>query len=202
MPSVIASGETTTIPAGRVVVHPNLQVDGVLNVEGSLFIPAGGSVSDTAVDTDVLTVSTAATLPSATTIGSVSAVELGYLDGVTSNIQTQISTLTTSVDALKDVAQNTQSVSYTLALSDRGKSIDTSAGVTVPLNSAVAFPVGSVITITNTSSAAITITQTAGVTLRNAGTTTTGNRTLANYGMATLRKIATDTWFISGAGVS
>jgi hypothetical protein len=94
MPSVIASGETTTIPAGRVVVHPNLQVDGVLNVEGSLFIPAGGSISDTAVDTDVLTVSTAATLPSATTIGSVSAVELGYLDGVTSNIQTQINGIT------------------------------------------------------------------------------------------------------------
>ena len=129
------------------------------------------------------------------TLGNISTTELGYLDGVTGNIQT-------SLDLLKSVPANVQSTSYTLALSDRGLSIDTSAGVTVPLNSAVAFPIGTVITITNTSAAAITITQTAGVTLRNAGTTTTGNRTLANYGMATLRKVATDTWFISGAGLS
>lgn len=133
---------------------------------------------------------------------SVSHAELGYLDGVTSNIQTQFNTLTTNLDALKDVATNTQSVSYTLALTDRGKSIDTSASVTVPLNSTVAFPIGTVITITNTSAAAITLTQTAGVTLRQAGTANTGNRTLAAYGMATLRKVATDTWFISGAGLS
>ena len=101
-----------------------------------------------------------------------------------------------------DVAANAQSTSYTLSLTDRGKSIDTTAGVTVPLNATVAFPIGTVITITNTSAAAITLTQTAGVTLRQAGTANTGNRTLAAYGMATLRKTATDTWFISGAGLS
>lgn len=106
------------------------------------------------------------------------------------------------VDALKDVPSSVKSTSYTLALADRGNSIDTSAGVTIPLNSAVAFPIGTVITITNTSAAAITLTQTAGVTLRQAGTANTGNRTLAAYGMATLRKTATDTWFISGAGLS
>lgn len=99
-------------------------------------------------------------------------------------------------------SQNIKSTAYTLALTDRGKSIDTTAGVTVPLNTSVAFPIGSVITITNTSASAIPITQTSGVTLRQAGTTNTGNRTLAAYGMATLRKVATDTWFIGGAGVS
>jgi len=52
MPSVIASGETTTIPAGRTVVHPNLQVDGVLDVQGSLFVPAGGTMTATSVDVD------------------------------------------------------------------------------------------------------------------------------------------------------
>lgn len=107
-----------------------------------------------------------------------------------------------AVDALKDVAPNPKSTSYTLALTDRGMSIDTSAGVTVPLNSAVAFPVGSTVSVTNTSSVAITVTQTAGVTLRQAGTVNTGNRTLAGYGVATLRKIATDTWILAGAGVT
>jgi len=43
MPSTIAVGETTTIPAGRVVVHPNLQVDGTLDIQGDLFIPSGGT---------------------------------------------------------------------------------------------------------------------------------------------------------------
>lgn len=106
------------------------------------------------------------------------------------------------VDALKDVSANVQSASYTLTLTDRGKSIDTTAGVTIPLNSAVAFPVGSIVSITNTSTASITITATTNVTLCLAGTSTTGNRTLALFGVATMRKISTDTWVISGAGLS
>lgn len=105
-------------------------------------------------------------------------------------------------DAFKDVAANAQSGSYTLALTDRGGSVDSTAGVTIPPNSTVAFPVGSVVAGCNTSASAVTITQGAGVTLRQAGTANIGNRTLAGYGMWTARKTATDTWFISGAGLS
>lgn len=54
VPSVIASGETTTIPAGRVVVHPNLQVDGTLDVQGSLFVPAGGTLTQILIEADVI----------------------------------------------------------------------------------------------------------------------------------------------------
>ena len=39
-------------------------------------------------------------------------------------------------------------------------------------------------------------------TLRLAGTATTGARTLAGYGMCTLRKVATTTWFAAGAGLT
>lgn len=108
-----------------------------------------------------------------------------------------------AIDALKDVAKNAKSAAYTLVLSDRGKSIDVSTGgitITVPLNSVIAFPIGAVVTITNTASSAITIASSA--VIRQAGTTNTGSRTLAAYGMATLRKVGTDTWFISGAGLS
>ena len=45
VPKTIASGETITIPAGRVAVLPNVQVDGVLNVEGEVFIPSGATLS-------------------------------------------------------------------------------------------------------------------------------------------------------------
>jgi hypothetical protein len=36
VPQVIATGESVTVPAGRVAVLPNVQVDGVLNVEGEV----------------------------------------------------------------------------------------------------------------------------------------------------------------------
>lgn len=46
VPKVIASGETITIPAGRVAILPNVQIDGVLNVEGEVFIPSGATLGD------------------------------------------------------------------------------------------------------------------------------------------------------------
>ena len=45
VPKVIASGESVTIPAGRVAVLPNVQVDGTLNIEGDVFIPSGATFS-------------------------------------------------------------------------------------------------------------------------------------------------------------
>ena len=41
VPKVIGAEENITIPAGRVAVLPNVQIDGTLNVEGEVFIPAG-----------------------------------------------------------------------------------------------------------------------------------------------------------------
>ena len=45
VPKVIASGETITIPAGRIAVLPNVQVDGVINIEGEVFVPSGANFS-------------------------------------------------------------------------------------------------------------------------------------------------------------
>lgn len=48
VPKTIASGETVTIPAGRVAVLPNVVVDGDLVVEagGEVFVPAGATFGD------------------------------------------------------------------------------------------------------------------------------------------------------------
>lgn len=48
VPKTIASGETVTIPSGRVAVLPNVIVDGDLVVEagGEIFVPAGANFSD------------------------------------------------------------------------------------------------------------------------------------------------------------
>lgn len=43
-PKVIGAGESVTIPAGRMAVLPNVQVDGTLNIEGEVFIPTGSAI--------------------------------------------------------------------------------------------------------------------------------------------------------------
>jgi hypothetical protein len=89
-----------------------------------------------------------------------------------------------------------------LVLTDSAKHLYVSAGVTVPPNSTVAFAIGTVVTIINSSASTITITQGVGVTVRQTGTTNTGNRTLIGYGMCSAVKVATDTWYISGSGLT
>lgn len=126
--------------------------------------------------------------------------ELNYVGGVTSAIQTQL-------NALASVTQNTQNGNYTLDLADANKHIykdNTSAYAwTVPPNSSKAFPIGTTVTMVNAgSSGAITITRDTGVAIILAGDGTDSNKTLAPYGVATLLKVATNTWYISGAGVS
>lgn len=107
----------------------------------------------------------------------------------------------------RDVPQNTQSSNYTLALTDRGKqvySVNSGAqNLTIPTNASVAFPIGATITLVNNGATAITIVST-GTTVYKAGTSAAwaSGGTLAVRGMATLTKVATDTWFISGAGLS
>lgn len=46
VPKVIGAGESVTVPAGRVAVLPNVQVDGTLNVQGEVFIPSGATFGD------------------------------------------------------------------------------------------------------------------------------------------------------------
>ena len=98
----------------------------------------------------------------------------------------------------KGLPQNSRTTGYTLALSDMGKHISITTGnITIPANGSVAFPVGSAVTIYNNSGSTQTISITTD-TLRQAGTTNTGTRTLAAYGVATVLKVASTTWVISG----
>lgn len=104
----------------------------------------------------------------------------------------------------RDAPQNSKTDNYTLALSDRGKSIlmnGTSKTLTIPANSAVAFPIGTVVIIVNVNSSALSIAITTD-TLTLANSTTTGTRTLAQNGIATCVKIASTSWLISGAGLT
>lgn len=104
----------------------------------------------------------------------------------------------------KGLPQNQRTSAYTLALSDIGKHLYTTAGafaVTVPSNATTAFQVGTAITVIN-EDAVKTIAPAAGVTLVQAGTGATGTRTLAIGAIATLIKVQSDRWYISGAGIT
>lgn len=105
-----------------------------------------------------------------------------------------------SIGNVREIPQNSKTAAYTLAATDSGKHISiTTGGITVP--SAI-FTAGQLITIYNDSSSSQTITQGSSVTMYLAGTATTGNRTLAQRGVATILCVASNTFVISGAGVS
>ena len=106
----------------------------------------------------------------------------------------------------KGLPQNQQTSAYTLVLADMGKHIYATAAnfaITVPANSTTAFPIGAAITIV-VEDQLHTVAPAGGVTLVLAGTGagTTGTRTLAQGAVATLLKVGTDRWYISGAGVT
>jgi len=92
----------------------------------------------------------------------------------------------------------------TLALTDSGKHFyDTSTApitVTIPTNASVAFPIGTVISAVNASTGNL-IVEKGSATLYLGGNATSASRTITSYGVATLMKVATDTWFINGTGV-
>lgn len=104
-----------------------------------------------------------------------------------------------SSDNLRSIPVSAKSTSYVLTSSDNGKTVSTNAGVTV--NGAV-LTTNQIFTVFNNSSANITITIGTGGTMYQAGTANTGNRTLQQYGVATILMVASNTFVISGAGLS
>ena len=109
---------------------------------------------------------------------------------------------------IRDIPQNSQSSDYTLALTDAGKQIfhpsaDTTARTfTIPSNGSVPFDVGTAVSIINQNAAGvITIAITTDV-MRLAGVGSTGSRSLAANGIATIVKVTSTEWIISGTGVT
>jgi hypothetical protein len=112
-------------------------------------------------------------------------------------------TFTTVADSkgeVRSVPQNSQTGAYVLIAADAGKHISiTTGGVTVP---ASIFSIGDTVTIYNNSASNQTITQGTSVTLRQVGTASTGNRTLAQYGLCTVLCVASNTFVITGGGLT
>lgn len=188
--NAFTGANTFTNTTGQ-IFRPAATQDGVL-IRGR----AGGTSSYTAeVVPTTLTASRTITLPDAT--GTVAL--LGTAQTFTA-AQTFNSGASDAAGSFRVIPQNSQTTGYTLVASDTGKHISiTTGGVTVP---ASVFSAGDVVSIYNNSGSNQTITQGASTTLRQAGTATTGNRTLAQYGVATVLCVASNTFVISGAGLT
>lgn len=105
-----------------------------------------------------------------------------------------------------DAPQNLQNGSYTLALTDRGKSIVHASGAgntyTIPANASVAFPLGTTIVVANVAgSPAMSLAITTDA-LVWAPSGTTGTRTLTSPAVATLFKYAATAWLVTGVGIT
>lgn len=107
----------------------------------------------------------------------------------------------------RNIPSNSQSAAYTAVLADGWKSIDhpsTDANArtyTIPANASVAYPVGTTLSFSNMTSQVVTIAITTD-TMYLAWTGTTGSRSLAQYGVATARKLTSTTWIISWVGLT
>jgi len=103
-----------------------------------------------------------------------------------------------TVATAKLVLENSQPINYTLVLADAFKLItSTSASpttFTVPTNTSVPFPIGTTIAFTQDGTGQLTIAAAGGVTIRTA----VGYNLNSQYSMASMVKVATDTWRLSG----
>jgi hypothetical protein len=127
-------------------------------------------------------------------------VGLGSVDN-TADADKPVSTATQTAlgaKADKTVTTNTQTASYTLVLSDAGKAVEMNVAsannLTVPPNSSVAFPTGTVIEVGQLGAGQTTVVADSGVTIRSAS----GLKLRAQYSVASIRKRASDEWWITG----
>jgi hypothetical protein len=100
---------------------------------------------------------------------------------------------------LRLVPLNTATSAYTITATDHGKCISTSSNVIVPPST---FTAGQNAIIFNSGTTDITITQSTSVTMYQVGTSNTGNRILAQKGLATVYCVTTNTFVITGGGLS
>jgi hypothetical protein len=225
------TGTTTTFVISNITASTGtnsgaLQVVGGVGIGGNLTV--GGTVTGGGVRTT--TTSTAPANPTVGDIWYYTASDVIYRytnDGsTTTNFWLDITgptySLTTNTSLVIGVAQqgNTQTVAtsvgylglpqnpqtgtYTLTYLDQGGHVyltGSTATVLIPANTVTSFAIGTTIAFIASANTTGTIKiQTDNLYLGGSGTT--GTRTLSQYGMATVVKVTTNTWFINGTGLT
>lgn len=188
-----ASGTTFDGSVARTISYNTIGANKVIT-SGNIS-PTGGSDGDIYLQYDVSILTGSGSAGQVTFFSSSSAVvgDSSLLWDNTNKIFTISGLLRTLVTT------NRQTASYTLVLSDAGKTIEMNVGsannLTVPLNSSVAFPIGTQIDAIQYGAGQTTIVATSGVTIRSqSGYLKIG----VQYSAVTLIKIATNEWYCIG----
>jgi hypothetical protein len=109
---------------------------------------------------------------------------------------------TLQVAGFRGAPLNTQGGNYTLVLSDRGKTVNASANITVTVPNSV-FSAGDIVAISVGSGATVTIAAGSGAALQWAGSGAgSGTRTLTGAGLASILFLTSGVGLISGAGLT
>ena len=197
---------TVTSVSGTGTVN-GLTLTGTVTASGNLTL--GGSLANVSLTTQVT-----GTLPVANggTGSTTAANARTALGAAASGANTDITALDqdVTITATGTIAANSigfrglpaaaqaQGSTITFTLANAGQLVpNTLGGWAIPANGATAFPVGTTIILDNDSGSTQTVTITTD-TLRLAGTSSTGTRTVAARGLATLVKVKTTEWKISG----
>jgi hypothetical protein len=177
---LLGNGAFAAIPSSSIIANGNSNVS-IASSNGNVVINAVGNTTMTVTGTGANVTGTLNVTGNIT--GNTAGFAIGYLN-------------------IPQVA----AANATLALTDAGKHYySTTAGnftLTIPNNATTAFATGTAISIVVQAAGNILANADTGVTLYMAGNSTAANRVVGGYGMATLLKVATDTWFINGTGVS
>jgi hypothetical protein len=162
----------------------------------------GTAVAATYVDTAIArlagpTFTGTVVLPATTSIGDVSSTEIGYVDGVTSSIQTQLDTKETRYYTFVPDATTSRTITSS---TDEGKTLkftsSSAVAVTVPLASSDAgWAVGDYVELIQYGTGQITVAGAVGVTVN---ATDTQKKTRVQFSSITLIKIDTNEWLLTG----
>ena len=194
-----AAGTGITVPAGATMWVYSDGTNVVDVVSHITSLTSYDVVATNVTATNVAGVNLTATNATITNLTATNVSSSGF--NATNSVN-DAGTIAPTSPGFRSIPQNSQTGAYTLALTDAGKHISiTTGGVVIPANGSVAFPTGTAVVVFNNSSSPQNISITTD-TLRQAGTTNTGTRALSAYGMATLLKVSSTVWVISGTGVS
>ena len=197
---------------GQFVVDTYGHVTSVSNVGISISGTAYTGTGTVSVDAPIRIsagIGDAAALKSFTIAHTTSGVVSGTYGGTAGNARIVIDTyghITSGTTVPDRIVQNIQNGNYTLVLTDANGHIyreGTATGVatwTIPAGTSVAYDIGTPISFVNDGTGNVTL-AIASDTLAFAGTGATGSRTLPQYGMASILKVTSARWLISGAGV-
>jgi hypothetical protein len=197
--SSVANGTTTPVITLNVPTASATNRGALSSTDWTTFNNKQATITGgaTTITTSNLTVSRALVSDGSgkVAVATTTATEIGYVNGVTSAIQTQL-----DAKADKTSTFNIQTgTSYTLVLTDAGKIIEMQSGsanlVNIPLNSSVAFPIGTEIQVLQFGAGQTTIFPVSGVTTKSKSNyVKIGNV----YTGVTLVKRGTNDWYIIG----